>query len=273
MKVDGQTLRLVAHPLASLYPHEETSEALLNSLSRRMAQEGVQRDPIIVDGTSKVILDGMHRHAALKSLGVRFAACFELDYMNDGIAVFRWLRYLRHPQQSTLVRVRTGLQLSRELSANEATSLVEARDSPVALLCGGRGFVGGASRAKEDAWTIVREFDKIVTDCCEVMEIVEEGRAKRLEEAQDSALLLTPRLTKEDVVDAGFKGRLFPLKTTLHVLPIRVVGVNVPLSSLMDKSEAEAAMERITSSANLKVLNPPANYEGRLYKERLVILA
>jgi len=273
MKVDGRVLKLAVHPVLSLYPHEETSEPLLRALTKRMADEGVQKDPMIVDGTSRVILDGMHRHAALGILGVPYAACFELEYKSSSIGLFRWLRYLGQPSRAAMERVIEVLQLSRDVSASEATRAVESGLSPVALLWDGRGFVcAGKERAKEEAWTMVKEFDKVVSASSERVEIIEEGRAQTLGIATGSALLLTPRLSKEEVVAAGISRRLFPLKTTLHVLPMRVVGVDVPISSLKEKRAAEAAVERITSSARMKVLDPPAKYEGRVYKERLVVL-
>jgi hypothetical protein len=86
------------------------------------------------------------------------------------------------------------------------------------------------------------------------------------------ALLLTHKIRKEDVVRAGESGRLLPYKTTLHVLPIRVLGIDFPISDLAERKTAEATLARITSSPKLRFLDPPANYEGRVYGERVAVL-
>src|SRR5438093_12996742 len=100
MMIDGKELDLSIRKIDSLHPHEETSDELLKALEVGMADEWVQRDPIVVDSGSSVILDGNHRFAALKSLGVRHAVCLEQkNYLTDEeVRVFRWFRYIRKPR-------------------------------------------------------------------------------------------------------------------------------------------------------------------------------
>jgi len=57
-----------------------------------MREEGIVKDPLIVDEEDLVILDGMHRFESLKRLGCRFAPCCLLDYMSPQIRVGSWYR-------------------------------------------------------------------------------------------------------------------------------------------------------------------------------------
>ncbi|MEM3566586.1 MAG: ParB N-terminal domain-containing protein [Candidatus Bathyarchaeia archaeon] len=56
-------------PIDSLKPHEKGSPLYLEMLKREILRDGVLKYPIIADEKTNVILDGMHRWLALKSLG------------------------------------------------------------------------------------------------------------------------------------------------------------------------------------------------------------
>src|SRR2546428_9163977 len=139
MMVDGKELKLSIRRMDLLRPHEETSDELVKSLRTRMTEEWIQRDPIVIDEKNSIILDGMHRFAALKSLGTRHAVCFEQNYRDEKIRVFRWLRYLRKPKDVTLKKLSRSLGLNRTTSAEEAMEIVDSVESPVALMPQAKG--------------------------------------------------------------------------------------------------------------------------------------
>jgi len=56
-------------PIDDLKPHEKGSPVYLELLKQEILRDGVLKYPIIVDEKTHVILDGMHRWLALKSLG------------------------------------------------------------------------------------------------------------------------------------------------------------------------------------------------------------
>jgi hypothetical protein len=56
-------------PIDKLKPHEKGSELYLNLISKELLKDGMLRYPIIADEKTLVILDGVHRWLALKSLG------------------------------------------------------------------------------------------------------------------------------------------------------------------------------------------------------------
>ena len=51
-------------PVPKLRPHEETIESNTREMVAQLKRDGAQKDPIIVDGATGVVLDGMHRLAA-----------------------------------------------------------------------------------------------------------------------------------------------------------------------------------------------------------------
>lgn len=62
-------LKLALLPIDDLKPHEKGLSLYLQLLRREILRDGVLKCPIIADEESHVILDGMHRWLALKSLG------------------------------------------------------------------------------------------------------------------------------------------------------------------------------------------------------------
>src|SRR5437870_505631 len=142
MMIDGKELTLSIRRMDSLHPHEDTSDDLLKKLEVRMADEWVQRDPIVVDAESSVILDGNHRFASLESLGVRRAVSLEQkNYLADEeVRVFRWFRYLRKPRGGVVERLRKALGLSETVPARDAMAAVNSGQRPAALIAGSQGF-------------------------------------------------------------------------------------------------------------------------------------
>jgi hypothetical protein len=61
--------RIEVVPIDKLKPHEKGSPLYLGLLVQELLRDGVLKYPIIADEKTKVILDGMHRWLALKSLG------------------------------------------------------------------------------------------------------------------------------------------------------------------------------------------------------------
>jgi hypothetical protein len=66
---EKSNLKIVLIPISQLKPHEKGSPLYLELLKQEILTDGLLKYPIIADEKSYVILDGMHRWLALKSLG------------------------------------------------------------------------------------------------------------------------------------------------------------------------------------------------------------
>jgi len=65
----AEAFKIAILPIDSLKPHEKGSPLYLEMLKREIQKDDVLKYPIIADEKTNVILDGMHRWLALKSLG------------------------------------------------------------------------------------------------------------------------------------------------------------------------------------------------------------
>jgi hypothetical protein len=67
--MEKSNLKIVLVPIDELKPHEKGSPLYLELLKQEILRDAMLKYPIIADEKSYVILDGMHRWLALKSLG------------------------------------------------------------------------------------------------------------------------------------------------------------------------------------------------------------
>ncbi len=261
---DEINLKLI--PIGELIPHEETVAHLADRLSRRMIRDGVQRDPIIVDEETKIVLDGMHRLAALKRIGARSVVSSLVDYKNDGVKLFRWYRFVVEPQESVVSAALRELGMTEEVSFSWDEA---ALHSGLILTHQGRAYSGRKGEDLESLMEATRSFDRVVTQLGAQVGYVDEGVATPELLSGGYMALLTPRLGKEDVVRSAPGGRLFPPKTTLHVLPVRPMGINYPLEDLRRQNDV---LDKMLSTRSRRRMEAPSFYRGRLYREPVVVL-
>ena len=80
--------KIVLAPIDLLKPHEKGSPLYLKLLKQEILRDGALKYPIIADEKTYVILDGMHRWLALKSLGYRLIPVMLVDaFQNPKIHV------------------------------------------------------------------------------------------------------------------------------------------------------------------------------------------
>jgi len=71
-----------------LKSHETVEQKRLAKLIRRIKKGGHLKNPIVVDRTSFVVLDGHHRIAVLKLLGCKKIPAFLVDYKSKDVRVY-----------------------------------------------------------------------------------------------------------------------------------------------------------------------------------------
>lgn len=73
-----------------LLPHEEVQEAVLRKVKEDVEREGALREPILVADEHYVVLNGHHRLAALRALGVKRVPAWVVAYFSDVVELDRW---------------------------------------------------------------------------------------------------------------------------------------------------------------------------------------
>ena len=273
MKVGSQLVEVDLRPIGSVLPHEETIPELSSRLSEQIRADGFQRDPIIVDGENHVILDGMHRLRALKDLGAHHILCHLVDYSSPEIRLERWARSLKGVSRESLVEVLKGSPIDRRVSLKEAIELVDGRGTPVAVLTSGPCFVTSSSfKSLAESFELVRRLDEASRAMGLKEDFIEEELVETAIPNPGNAVILTPRVKKKEVIEAAKRGRLFPHKSTMHVIGLRTVGVNYPLSELQKEEPSHELRASKLEAARGSILDPPVTYFGRRYWEKLLVV-
>jgi L-serine kinase (ADP) len=270
---NGASLDLSIVPLDEVKPHEDTIPKILDSLVRDLGRTKEQRDPILVDKRTHTALDGMHRRAALEVLGAKFAVCAEYDYMSDSVKLERWLRYFIAPSEDFLSQLISLLQFRHSDNFRAAAKEVDSARSKIALLSADKSYVSEREWGILEVYDALGAIDKLCADNKIELEFATENSKYELFTSEAVHVLYPEKLTKKDVLEMVRENRVFPCKTTRHIVPARPMGLFFPLEKLQNSSKSDCSdmLENIVNLSKIEIENRDVWYEGRRYSEPLAI--
>ncbi len=257
-------------PVSSLLPHEETIPSHVERITNQITRDAVQKDPIVVDAESGAVLDGMHRLAAFKKLQIGNAICCTIDYSARSVRVHRWARVYSSAPRTELKRSLVDAGLTKVSTIAEAFERLEARNCGMAAFDSSGVFLPASHCGLQEAFAIVRTLDAVAQSSGWRREFVSEEEVDSALQNPDVVLVLVQRLTKDDVVHAARTKQLFPCKTSMHTVDPRPVAVNFPIAELEELTGTE--LRRRLAESKTMLLPSNSVYEGRRYKERLLLL-
>jgi hypothetical protein len=270
-------LRIAISNIADLHLHEEVVPELLDELVRTIDSDGCLKHPVIVDDGSHVVLDGMHRVAALERLGcIRCPVCF-VDYGNPAITVGRWFRAIKGAKalRGVVAEVeRMSFDVERVKSIDEERIGV----SPVVAAVKNRErdfFIRASFGDLKEAYDIVKEVEEgLRASSFELSYETEADALRMLRGAKVDAVLLTPRLTKDCTISTALSGEVFSYKATRHVVPARPLHVDVPLGLLRGDSGLDEVNEELRhrlERRRLRLVSAGNVFKGRRYEESVYV--
>lgn len=271
MALEGGKVSVDLRHVSSLLPHEDVIESRTQEMVSQLRKDGVQKDPLIIDRDSGTVLDGMHRLSAFRRLGIEYAVCCLVDYSSRDISVGRWARVYRAASGADASRAIEELGFVRRSSVAEALEKLDKREASVGAFVGRECFLPAGRGGIDEGFGLVRRSDKLAEVRGWKRSFVAEDEVDVPLNSGESIVVLVSRLSKEDVLTAARTRRLFPCKTSMHVVDPRPVAVSVPLDELEEGSRR--SLESRLGPAPFRVLPPNSTYEGRRYKERLLILS
>lgn len=266
-------LSVVILDISSLHLHEEIIPELLNRLVTRIKRDGVIKHPIIVDRKSLVVLDGMHRVAALKKLNCKKIPVCLVDYENSAVTVGCWYRTIKSIGEPRNLRT----QVQRFGTVKEVEKLDETIIGvpPIvaAIKNGNKAFfIRSDFRNLKEAYNIIERIEKFLRKAgFDIGYKTETDALRRLREHEVDAVLLTPRLTKEAIIETALSGEVFTYKATRHIIPARPLFLNIPLHLLKENGksleEVNKELKSILQKRRLKRISAGSLLEGRRYEE------
>jgi len=268
--LDGGEVRVDVRSVYSMLPHEETISSHVERIASEIKKEGIQRDPIIIDAESGAVLDGMHRLAAFSKLGLENAVCCPVDYSSKTVGLHRWARAYSHGTQGDVGQTLMDAGVNRMTTLSEAFAMLDERKCGLIALSSRGVFMPTNPTDLKGAFAVIRGLDAIALESGWKREFLPEDEIDSALQSEEIVVVLIRRLGKDDVVAAARSGRLFPCKTSMHSIEPRPVAVNLPIDKLGSMTGSE--LRRELPSSGGKLLPKGSYYQGRRYKERLLVL-
>lgn len=197
-----------------LKEHEQTDPLRLEEIKAMLIKDNFQRDPIIVDKKTLVVVDGHHRLNALKQLGHKKVAVYYVNYLEDkDIIVRTWYPIILGSKRKLMKLV------------NEKFINSYSKQSPYGELI----IKDKIYSLKSGRESIMRALiGKVRIDYAFTIEIARDLAFK----GKVAGALIFKSVSKRDVINAGLSGKKFPPKTTQNIIPNKPRNWYIPLKKL-----------------------------------------
>ncbi len=215
--------------LDKLFLHEETVPKYITRLKKSILRNKVLSNPIIIDKNSYVVLDGTHRVQCFRELGYNYIVAALVDYSDPRVLLKNWYRVIRG-RVNEIIRIAIWSGFSRtDIDPNNLYA--EARDK-IILLIDGETFAYSRGENIYGLYQKLREFEQMLGAHQVDIEYVHEEEALKTYE-EGGIIVVTPSITKEDIIYYATRGLVFPPKTTRHIFPIRPMLIDFPVDLLV----------------------------------------
>ena len=82
--------QIALRPLCEVVQSEQVDPANVTLLRESIARAGQWLEPIIVERSQGIVMDGNHRFNAALQLGLKRVPCIQLDYADPRVCVWHW---------------------------------------------------------------------------------------------------------------------------------------------------------------------------------------
>ncbi|MBM5805073.1 MAG: hypothetical protein FJZ49_03255 [Candidatus Verstraetearchaeota archaeon] len=261
--------RIEVLPIELIHPHEEYDPQILLGITNSIRVEGVVHDPLLVETDNFMILDGTHRYWALMRLGCPSVPVALYDYRSDNVKIGCWYRCVdKKPDFDT-----SPFMQARVVPKEEGLAAVEARRAQFSIVFRDRSYVFDSKFNIFDAYRFLSFFEYGLSGRGHKLSYdTERDAMERLDSGEIGAILAPPPITKEEAIRAAITGRLFPKKSTRHIIPSRPMGLDIPLEWLRKgASSADSSLRELLAGGDFKKLSGGAIIDGRRYEEEVYI--
>jgi len=262
------SIKIGVEEISNLYLHEETVSRSLDKLLKAFKKSRFQIHPIIVDERSKVVLDGMHRVSVMRELGYKRIVVCLVDYYSNLIKVKNWYRVFRNVNLNKAYSLIKDFCYKKNLALREVSfkdyELKGVPTRSIDIVCGDRVFIIEGPNSVYNLYRMVFYLDGILKTLSNSIEYLPEKDALALVDDKN-IVEKTPAVTKEEVIKVALSGKVFPPKTTRHIIPVRPLFVNIPLSLLKKELELDELNEIVRKILLQKRL---VKIKGKIYLDR-----
>jgi hypothetical protein len=263
--------------LKNLIPHELADFKRIEFLSKKIAQDGQLRNPIVVgklqEGNRFLILDGTTRASALKILNFPDALVQVVDFQSPEVKLETWRHLILGTNKEEIVEEAKRLNLN-VTSTNRSGAMSVLNDKNVVscfLFDEENSLVitdGGS-----DLEVQIRELKRLLSVCYRKSRVYcaddEEcfNLAKQVHNGEAVAHLL-PTFSKEEIKSMALRGILLPIGVTRFIIPKRILRVDLSNEVLASSVSLEEKNLFLSELIKYRL----ENKKIRLYQEPILFL-
>jgi len=228
----------------ALLQHEQVISVNLKRLKEAMLNIGHLVDPLVVDGESGLVIDGNHRLKVLDIIECPFSACQVVDYSRDDIQVGTWYPSVKLSAEDvfSLDSIK-----HEKVDYEEGKRAVDSLKAPFMLMHKGEHHLVNPGSYKLMEMVEEQNYVFSLLEKDSVDYIPDEEVAQHISE--DRSVLFRRSYTKDEILKAAKDHSPFPPKSTRHLIPGRIIRLNMKLGWLhRSKEDAEKEMERMLST-------------------------
>ncbi len=217
-------------------------------------------------------MDGNHRLAALSRLGCYTIPTALIDYQNPLIKVDRWFRVITGESLNDFMERTQKIPSRIAESEARADRTLLSRSSYASLYNKRECFIFGSIGSNAlQAFQNSFRIEEIARNSHLKIAYNDTDEFKELTE--DSFMMSTIRVEKREVIESCMNHKLFPPKSTRHLIPSRPLGLAVPLEWLKNKNfaEAESSFVKHIRSKHVKRLPQGSKVGSRRYLEEVFL--
>ncbi len=247
-------LRIV--PLAAVVPHEQADPRRVERLSRRIAGDGLLKNPVIVtpipDSDRYMVMDGANRTAALAQTGARDVLAQIVRYDEPGVELTTWHHLITGLDASALLAAIaalpdltlypiTPISAREALAARQAVAYLvhpphDAKPAEVYLLTAPQLDARGETALLLQIVDLYKGKPETA-----IHRVGSDRISDYLDHyANVSALIVFPPYQPAEILELARVGLRVPTGITRHIIPARALRVNVPLALLRDPERTPA---------------------------------
>ncbi len=237
-------------PLNKVLIHENVVLKWAENIATYIQESGIQKNPIVVHKTNNkyIVLDGMHRVQAFKLLQCKDIMVYEVDYFSNTIELKGWDAVV-FTKEKTLHLLKLAFSreyvIKREKPNTNLRKMIDARQ----ILFGVRDKKGEwySITLKKDLYKLSqKEYIDVIVKSIEKFESLLDIKKMKLLYLPDTnsdndfktvtanILIYRPIFKKEDIIYRTLHGKIFPRKSTRHIIPGRPLRVDINLTILKE---------------------------------------
>lgn len=228
--------KLALVPLEHCVLHESVEPERVARLVDRLTADDLLRNPPIVARYERnermMVLDGATRTTALRQLGLLAAPVQLIDYADKQIELQTWAHLLQHVRLEPLLQSLRGIQGLHVHPAH-----FDDPDEPEEALCslqtpGGEIWaLQGGENLTDEARLLGAVFHCYI-QYARVQRVAQDDQLDPARLPGNTALMTFVRYSKRELLSLTQAGGVLPAGITRHIIPGRVLRLNVPLAEL-----------------------------------------